>query len=243
MVMLAGYFDASGADKVQKVFGLAGYVAKVDKWVSFDTEWKKALIEFNLPYFHLTDFINGKDRYYRDMVERDKNRLLDRLLRVIRLHCTHPIGAFFSKQDHDKAHAKVVPKGQRVAYYSTAANLCLVGMSNMANRCKYQEPIELVLDRGDLDRGQFHQAYRRVERKPQFAELRKSFHLGGFDFKNKSEFTPLQAADMFAYTGCCWHPGAVAPLYASRLGKLLDNNLDVIFPDERQLERIIATAL
>jgi hypothetical protein len=240
MAMLTGYFDASGATKVQKVFGIAGYISTVDKWVAFETQWRKVLEEFNLPAFHLTDFINGKNRYYRNMSDRDKTRLINKLLVIMRRCCTHPVGAFFYKSDYDMAHAKVVRKGLRVPYDVTAAMICLVGINDLADRCNYIEPIVSIFEQDDIDVANVHQTHRLIRREYQEAEFPRAYRSGGFAFKSKQEFTPLQSADMLTYTGRRWHSGALSELYKERLGKLLDNNLDMMFLSIEELKTAIS---
>ena len=64
MAILTDFFDASGTDRRQPVFGIAGYVGRAEKWNRFNNDWRSVLAEFDLPSFHLTDFINGKNRFY-----------------------------------------------------------------------------------------------------------------------------------------------------------------------------------
>src|SRR6185503_206899 len=88
---LRGYFDAGFQSKT-RVHYVAGYVGTPDHWKAFNRKWRALLRRNNLPHFHMTDYMAGKNRYYRDWSAAKRNAVMERILSLA-VESDHPSGA------------------------------------------------------------------------------------------------------------------------------------------------------
>jgi hypothetical protein len=60
MAVLTGYFDDSQTDG--KVLTLAGYAGGERHWAVFEEQWERVLDRYEVPYFHMNEFAEPKDK-------------------------------------------------------------------------------------------------------------------------------------------------------------------------------------
>lgn len=91
------YIDESGMDPNEPFdfVVVAGFWATEKEWKAFNRQWAKALDKFNLPAFHMTDFLSAANRTkrtvknekrlrpYKDWSDADFAECLDRFIGVI----------------------------------------------------------------------------------------------------------------------------------------------------------------
>ena len=74
--MLTGYFDeACGKDFTV----VCGWIASVDEWDNFEVDWKLFLIKYDVPYFHMKEFVHclGPYEKWKEGPEIRKRFLID----------------------------------------------------------------------------------------------------------------------------------------------------------------------
>src|SRR5262245_16306059 len=54
------FFDASGTDPAQAVVVVNGYVSTSREWKKFTKAWASTLRKYDLPYFHMTEFMSRR---------------------------------------------------------------------------------------------------------------------------------------------------------------------------------------
>lgn len=55
LALLNAYLDASSGGQPPRIISVAGYVALVGIWERVESEWRKGLQYWRIPYFHMTD--------------------------------------------------------------------------------------------------------------------------------------------------------------------------------------------
>src|SRR5215831_12052752 len=107
------YYDESGEySRFQEPgtlmnMSVGGCIAPLEAWKSFEAEWKQALNDEGLPFFHMTDFENWKPPFNFELQDgsRDKNkhnRILDRLLEIMLNHIEWFVGLAAPSKLHEK---------------------------------------------------------------------------------------------------------------------------------------------
>ena len=96
--MLKGYFDDSGKwlDPTETVVVVAGAIADLDQWESFDAKWKLVLKEFKVSEIHMKHFAHSRGEFRR-WDEPKRQDFIGQLLRLAETHIRRPIGALLSK--------------------------------------------------------------------------------------------------------------------------------------------------
>jgi hypothetical protein len=91
------YIDESGMDPNEPFdfVVVAGFWAKEEEWKAFNRQWAKALDEFGLPAFHMTDFLSAANHTkitkknekrlgpYKDWTDADFGKCIDRFIGII----------------------------------------------------------------------------------------------------------------------------------------------------------------
>jgi hypothetical protein len=87
MLALSGYtayFDASREG--QKEIMVAGYVSSVEEWAQFEMGWKLTLAKFDVPYFHMREFVScqGAFKHQKWKSESYRARFMSDLVQIIK---------------------------------------------------------------------------------------------------------------------------------------------------------------
>jgi hypothetical protein len=198
------YIDESGSSRI---FVVAGYLATIENWDVFDIRWTQALTDAEhfertpKPYgsmrvrpFHMTDFDNPENTYYKDWTKERKTALIINLLDIINntvdcaFCCTLPLSLF----------EEMVPVGFRrdkTFSYMTCLKPVFIKTLEAVLRFPLGERTPLVLDRNDeVSSMALHVMNFIVEKFPQYEDL-----IGPFVYDSKAKQLPLQAADILAH--------------------------------------------
>jgi hypothetical protein len=186
MAMLTMYCDASGNDQAEAI-RVGGFVAAVDDWLASDAEWKIALRDEGIEYFHMREFAHSVE-HFKDWKgdESRRRRFLNGLCRIVVTHARFSVGAgvlleTYREVDRDwELHEKFRP-----------CTLCAVTCMDEAvqwrrNQHRDAEPMEFVFESGDEHQGQLLKEGEAFAHTPPI-------------FRTKRQAIPLQAADFIAY--------------------------------------------
>lgn len=198
MAMFTAYFDASG-DPTHQFLVVAGYVANFAQWKSFDYTWRR-LHEDNgvkLP-FHAAEFnaalFNEKYESQRnarqDYVELAKNfnKATDFLGKLCMAQLTYLNCGISSivTMDVYNGVSSLLKLQEVVPAYVLGARMCLGSLRRWERQFDIQAPVEVIFEDGDFEQGRLT-GLMRDEGEPVPI------------FKNKNDFTGLQAADHYAW--------------------------------------------
>jgi hypothetical protein len=200
-----GYFDDSGTHAQAPLVVLAGFLATVDRWQSFNKEWAAALKEYGLDYFHMADFA-GPYREYQNWDSDSRRTRLDTLLTIVKSHAMISVGIGIPKAAFD-SYMRGTSLGLNdwpSRAYSFAA---LMLMDRVATRFEQVIPdaarahgfdvwVSYRFEDGTQGKGEILDAYDIMKSSP---ELQERSHVLSVGFEPKKQVLPLQAADIVAY--------------------------------------------
>lgn len=200
MAMLTAYLDESRTDEGKAYPVIGGYLAPVEAWLAFSSEWKAILREEGIPCFHAAEcWGNIKKSVFEDRQKwtmREKERLIGRLLTVVEAHVFRGVVSSLDNQ----AYLKLIGD-RKASRHKHGSQYELCGFSTAILVGEFAEskspfPISFVFDQGNRYRHQFERGYEIVRRGPQpFVRF-----LGPLTFASDERVVPLQAADLYAWT-------------------------------------------
>ena len=194
VLVLHGYFDESGTHSNSKAISVAGYLATSDQWQKFDVEWKQAMEDFELEFFHMTDFVARRAPY--DKWDDDQRReRLSRLIELINGNVFAGIGFALPMSEYYKAFSKRA-KEYCGGAYGLAATVCFMDAAMAVKDEHPKARIAYIFEQGVKGRGQVMKIFDHACDDP---KLRDDRRLLSLKYENKRDFRPLQAADILAY--------------------------------------------
>lgn len=195
LVMLGGvYIDESGTHDGSPCFVLGGYISEPDRWLQFNREWKAALDDWDLKFFHMTDF-NAFPRHknYKHWPEKKREPRLARLFSIANRNATAAIAYGITRKDYEA----LSHKAREVcgSPYGLLAAGCFAVALEAAEQCGFTQ-LKYVFEDGADGKGDLVNAYDRMKKKGRAEEV---FKISGLGFEEKQKVPPLQAADLVAY--------------------------------------------
>jgi hypothetical protein len=203
MAMYITAFDASGKedDKATPFVVVAGFVSTAKVWEDFDRSWRTRLAEDHLPYFHMQAWHHWQaselfvDREHWNQIRIDK--LMDDLLDIVVRHAFRKFCCVVRNQSYSELLAKSLVDEFRLNAYVLAARGA-VELAHAWTLYRDNRPTEHVFEEGDKGKGMLLERMR-IEGLPIPA-----FRWGKDTIHKKTGallpgFTPLQAADIYAY--------------------------------------------
>ncbi len=196
------YLDESGTHQASRDVVLAGYVATNEQWASFETNWKKALAEFEIPFFHMSDFA-AKKSYYSEWTEVERETRYERLIGIINANTTSSIGIIISRIDYAVAMGAIAPTQLSGIYGYIFQNLILIVRLVLLRQGYIDPQIAYVLDRRRHSGAIIALTDKMTAVLDALArehgnELNPLAYLSA-KTEDKRRFVPLQAADILAY--------------------------------------------
>ena len=194
--MLTVYLDESGtADSPMLV--LAGYMADASKWTRFQREWRKILLEFQIPYFHMNECAHFRGPF-EGWTESRRKDLLGRLAFTITTTAGWSLSCSIPMKDYNE----VVPEWMRKRLVNPYF-FCVWACFPIVFRC-YRggkisgERIDFVFDHKAGAAGEARKILQFQRGAPLLTEDEKKA-LGSVRFDDDCKVLPLQAADYLAY--------------------------------------------
>ena len=204
MSELVAYFDESygRAD----AYSVAGYVATVEQWDSFVSEWRKLAKEEKFPVLHKVDLEhNVKDTRFEwpNLTDRGKSlkkkRINSKACKIILKHLSAAFGASVQKSEWESQVALGSKWGDMMgrSFYAAGVWVCLNMVRDWADS-RQADLIQYVFEEGAAGRHEAEAMLRKLQKDPMD---RQKYRIGGYAFESKKdpEFVPLQAADFLAY--------------------------------------------
>ena len=190
------YLDESGTHPESEFVVVAGFVSNASEWEALSEEWMKALTEWGIPMFHMTDFESRKGDFVSWGDEERKERL-NRLLELINRYTFSNISFAVQKQSFDEILSDKAKKLCGDAY-GLAAIGCWNTLANRAKDPTVDGWIDYVMESGCKGSGALLGIYGAESKDPQWLNETR---ISSLDFRDKLLFPPLQAADILAYEG------------------------------------------
>ncbi len=236
--MLRAYFDA-GFQPQTRVYYVAGYVGFPDHWTVFNRKWRAFLRRNGLPYFHMTDYVAGKNRYYRNWSDPKRIAVMERIVALAAEAVRLGMAAALHLDDYDRMSAedqKLIPEP-----YGLCLTACIAKTARLLHRSGITTEIDYVFESGDAGQGRT-----RVALEELFANSakKKQCALHSLTFEPKARFPGLQLADVLAWETGRYVPLALgwksSPLRKSFRGLLVSNQHSGVLFDFDNLSQMAA---
>jgi hypothetical protein len=104
-MVVRAYIDDSGANTTSSVFVLGGFIAPVDNWLAFSTDWKAALdTPPKLEYFKMKEAARLKDQFHprKGWTEELRNQRINALAAIIRKYAALRVSVALRHSDFIK---------------------------------------------------------------------------------------------------------------------------------------------
>jgi hypothetical protein len=190
--VLKAYFDDSRDGKSEKVFSLGGYVAKEEAWEQFEREWSR---RSGGAVFHMADLLAGFGDF-RGWEQEKRFDLIWAMMEILNgievwgFHCAIVVPEF----------REIFPDDDPEAPYFLCFQQCFSQAAKWGN--DLQDNVACFFDREEKYKYRACRLFDHVktlEDRPGWEAMKR---LVSITFGPRAEYTPLQAADLAAYTGC-----------------------------------------
>lgn len=208
MAMLAGYFDESGTARDARILSVGGYIATVDQWKRFQSEWWKVLsrsgLDPSVTPFHMAEFEARKQPHmkgktpFAEWSDKKANAVLQALLDVIRKRAAIGVVAAVSVEDYEAV--KGAPAFAPSRYHFCVMR-CMIRTSRWALENGVTESVAYIFEDGAGDKNEIfkYEVNRAAAEYLADEDFRRTYLLDSLSFKSKLKFFPLQAADILAW--------------------------------------------
>ena len=195
VMMVQAYFDESGTHDGSPVMCVAGYVFDAQQCLCLDQEWADALGAYGLNQFHAVECAHGVGAFAA-LNKKDRNDLTIRLIGIIKRRMRLGVAVSLSDTDFGKVPP---PQYDRGGPYMFCVMQVLAGVVAWADKYSYQGEISYFFESGHKHEKLAHQSIKELQSR--LLESR-SMRVHSVTFGGKSDFRPLQAADILAYEWC-----------------------------------------
>lgn len=208
MAMLAGYFDESGTAKDARILSVGGYIAPVDQWKRFQSEWWKVLskagLDPSVTPFHMAEFEARKQPHmkgktpFAEWSDKKANAVLQALLGVIRKRAAIGVVAAVLVEDYEAVKGAPAFAPSR---YHFCVTRCLIRTSRWALDNGVTGSVAYVFEDGACDKDEVfkHEVNRAAAEYLADEDFRRTYLINSLSFESKLKFFPLQAADILAW--------------------------------------------
>lgn len=236
----------------------ACYVSTKEQWDEFNKNWKKALDDYGLAYFHMTDFMVSRERGvkpYCDWDQPKRDWFYYRLANIVntRISTGFAFGVPNESFDlHTPQHFKD-DLGKRHFTFAVRSVLDLV--SQWYASYGSGKAVQYVFDRMGKGKGEIDAIFDITKERPEWAAKLgvRPKEPDGIMFQDKELFRPLQAADILAWNmrsfmrdeinrGLPQTPGRIRPYFQvlrkppMRIGFMRDSDLEKAARDISEYE-------
>ena len=181
------YFDASGTQHDQVALAVGGFMSTAERWLEFETEWKRRLAKDGLEYFHRKEI----------RPERHPG-LLDDLAKIIGDYAMRKFGMVVRVRELHRLVSKSILNKWHLDAYSYAGRACAAHVRLWAMENHLRSMPRIVYATGDAGRNQ-------LEKRLRIDGINGVAFESPWDQENRKTgmidpgAIPLQAADLFAY--------------------------------------------
>src|ERR1700682_4560967 len=207
LMVFEAFFDQSDGG-TPRHFVISGYVGRPGEWRKFERQWRNALAKDRFPFIHWADLEGGYGDVFghlhgnREAIETVHRRYI-KILNAYRIH------GFCAGIDLDTIKAfmprltgYIHKKYDDVYFYAfqLAVGRVIIYLKHLGF-LKPSEKIAFIFDRPKQFKGRAHALYDRMKDGQYYRG-----YLGPLAFEDKTEFLPIQAADVIAWESmhdCC----------------------------------------
>jgi hypothetical protein len=159
VIALSGYnayFDRSAdAPRADEKTVVAGYVSSVEQWAQWEINWKLALASFDVPYFHMKNFVACSRPFDHPKWKAESYRaqFLSRLIAITCEWAAASIAVLINQKTFDNAN-RFYELDKHLNPYAICGKDCGIKTRNfIRNEYKSDLPIAYFFEKGDPEPG------------------------------------------------------------------------------------------
>jgi hypothetical protein len=152
------FFDCSTDDpeRIQDTETVVGgYIASVHQWGQWEAEWRLTLADFEVPYFHMKEFIARKKAYSATKWESEDYRreFLSRLVDITKAWTIASFASVIKNSTYTMANNFFELEDHMNPYVICARDCAQRSQMFIRQHLNSEQPIMFVFERGDLGAG------------------------------------------------------------------------------------------
>jgi hypothetical protein len=156
MVLALGYtsyFDAS-MNSAQDEMVVAGYLATLDQWIQFEAAWKLTLIQYDVPFFKMSEFIGRRKEYSHPKWQSETYRahFIKDLASIIRDWTEASVACRMKQELFDRYNA-LYEIDSRFNLFAFCGRDCAAQVRKYIRAKPPALPIAFIFDQGDANAG------------------------------------------------------------------------------------------
>jgi hypothetical protein len=197
--VFTAYYDESGTHGGSPITVLGGFIGMVEEWAEFNREWRKILAKNNLPYIHAKELFHRQGPY-RNWSEKQINYIWADILYVLQEYKRFQISKIVL---HDRDYydsyisAGLSSRRERLDTKYALCVRCAMHFLPMAHhRLNADGVVNFMLEAGHKNAGDALRVSLELKKNEYYSWAQS---IGTFSFGTKSDFPPLQAADLISY--------------------------------------------
>jgi hypothetical protein len=236
----------------------ACYVSTKVQWDEFSKNWRKALDDEGLDFFHMTDFMASRERGVKPYCEWDqpkRDRFYYRLANIINTRIRTGFVFALPTESFDLHTPEHFKRDLGKRHFTFAVRTVLDLVSQWYAGYGSAKGVQYVFDRMGKGSGEITAIFDIAKERPEWAAKLGVLpnEADGITFQNKEHFRPLQAADILAWNmrsfmqgeisrGLPEIPGKVRPYFEvlrkppMRIGFMRDRDLEKAAHDISEYE-------
>ena len=234
---MEAYADGSFYNRLG-LFAVATFLAPVNEWTRLKYRWRRALDDADprLEVFHMTDFMAGKTRPYREWPVDKKAQLISQLIKIIADSVSYGVAGIMRPSGY-RALKTMHSDGTSLLGdnpYGICADTCTSFIGKRLDDIGPTSRVAYMFEAGDLGLPEWHSTITRiVNASPKYREEMK---IASVETHTKKSAPALQTADVFAYE-CTHSAGELTEnlkLLASRIP------MQRVYIDDKLIQRAAA---
>ncbi len=209
--MLKAFCDESSDGRSERIYVVAGYFGDEEQLKRLDTDWKARLSESNLSEFHMSDCEAGRKEY--PSLHRNERAVLQRdLISIISNSGVVGVSVALDIRAYNDLLPELKPflifppgrgtSGHLREPYFLPFKLAVEQICMNISNVKLGQDVEMIFDRKESVQGRATGLFEGIWEWEH--DWIKKIGRVTLSFADKSEFTPLQAADVLAYESFRW---------------------------------------
>lgn len=203
MAPITVYFDDSGTHPEANTAIAAAYLSTAEMWRRFEDDWRAVADAEKFKTFHMADFAAGQKDFVGWSDDKRK-RVLRKLCALINIRIRTGFVAAIKKKDYDELIVGDFREYCGKYHYTFGLRSCANGIGQWWNsHGKPDSTVRYVFDR--MTKGKSKTEVVRVmdtavEKSKKLTFGTGVIAFGGYSFEDKTEFLPLQAVDILAWS-------------------------------------------
>jgi hypothetical protein len=208
MALLTAYFDESYGN--EDAYSVAGYIATIEQWEQFDSEWRTMLAEFGVGYMRKSDLehLQGDFKKWRSLPKPEQEALKkginQKAISIIKRRVSAGFAASVKKPDWEAVDKKRWVAIMGSGFYAVGAKSCMWLVAGWAKEHR-RKSIDYFYESGAKGAGELDAMIRKIHGA---RDRRKRYRLGKWGFgdgkpdrrdPDRPVVIQFQAADFLAY--------------------------------------------